>query len=212
MVHGPQRPFACLLCDHAATKIEALAAHVRKHLFLYVCCECDGKFVSSQRLMGHLKEYHAELDQEQAFATSIDSSFYLMQPGGGIWGSEHRGDAVERSSKESLMEQRSEDERKREEAVRNGVGNGEREQLEVTGEEVKSQHEGAEEEHVIKEATEKERHSEQEGAHRLSQETLHETVSLETQETGLPANEDTSALRNTSSASCDLDVQSKKVI
>uniref|UniRef100_A0A8C9XWH9 Zinc finger and AT-hook domain containing n=1 Tax=Sander lucioperca TaxID=283035 RepID=A0A8C9XWH9_SANLU len=84
LVHGPQRPFACLLCDHAATKMATLAAHVRKHLFLYVCCVCDGKFVSSQRLKSHLKESHPELDQGQAFTDCINNSYYLIQHGGGI--------------------------------------------------------------------------------------------------------------------------------
>uniref|UniRef100_A0A4W6C3T5 Zinc finger and AT-hook domain containing n=1 Tax=Lates calcarifer TaxID=8187 RepID=A0A4W6C3T5_LATCA len=62
----------------------SLSAHVRKHLFLYVCCVCDGKFVSSQRLKSHLKESHPELDQEQAFTDCINNSYYLIQPGGGI--------------------------------------------------------------------------------------------------------------------------------
>uniref|UniRef100_A0A3Q3WQH7 C2H2-type domain-containing protein n=1 Tax=Mola mola TaxID=94237 RepID=A0A3Q3WQH7_MOLML len=93
LVHGPYRPFACLLCDHAATKMEALTAHVRKHLFLYVCCVCDEKFVSSQRLVAHLKESHTELDQEQAFNLCISNSFYLMQPPGGIW--ENAGDQAQ---------------------------------------------------------------------------------------------------------------------
>uniref|UniRef100_A0A8C2X5D8 Zinc finger and AT hook domain containing n=1 Tax=Cyclopterus lumpus TaxID=8103 RepID=A0A8C2X5D8_CYCLU len=82
LVHGPQRPFACLICDHAATKMATLAAHVRKHLFLYMCCVCDGKFVSSHRLRSHLTESHQELDQEQAFTDCINNSYYLIQPGG----------------------------------------------------------------------------------------------------------------------------------
>ncbi|KAM4633814.1 zinc finger protein ZFAT [Polymixia lowei] len=82
LVHGPQRPFACLLCDHATTKMAALSAHVRKHLFLYVCCRCSGTFVSSQRLRSHLKESHPDWDQEQAFAKCIDNSYWLIQPGG----------------------------------------------------------------------------------------------------------------------------------
>ncbi|XP_028327237.1 zinc finger protein ZFAT isoform X2 [Gouania willdenowi] len=88
LVHGPQRPFACVLCDHAATKMSALTAHVRRHIFIYLCCRCDEKFVSSQRLKKHLKECHPELDQEQAFTGSINSSFYLIQPGRGLWESE----------------------------------------------------------------------------------------------------------------------------
>ncbi|XP_047453704.1 zinc finger protein ZFAT-like isoform X2 [Mugil cephalus] len=101
LVHGPQRPFACLLCDHAATKMAALAAHVRKHLFLYVCCACDEKFVSSQRLRSHLKESHGELDQEQAFADCVDSSYCLIEPGGGgLWGGEASGDAEQRPVQE----------------------------------------------------------------------------------------------------------------
>ncbi|KAM4736116.1 zinc finger protein ZFAT isoform 3-T4 [Anableps anableps] len=83
LIHGPQPPFACLLCDHTATKMVALAAHVRKHLFLYVCSVCDKKLVSSQRLRGHLEESHPELDMEQTFINCINISYYLISPEGG---------------------------------------------------------------------------------------------------------------------------------
>ncbi|KAK5606778.1 hypothetical protein CRENBAI_015844 [Crenichthys baileyi] len=83
LIHGPQPPFACLLCDHTATKMVALAAHVRKHLFLYVCSVCDKKLVSSQRLRGHLEESHPELDMEQTFTDCIKISYYLIPPEGG---------------------------------------------------------------------------------------------------------------------------------
>lgn len=96
LVHAPHRPFACLLCEHAATKMDALAAHVKKHLFIYVCCTCEGKFVSSQRLTAHLKESHAEQEQDQAFTRCINNSFYLVQPGDSIWGNEEREDATNR--------------------------------------------------------------------------------------------------------------------
>ncbi|KAG7229398.1 hypothetical protein INR49_012789 [Caranx melampygus] len=136
LVHGPQRPFACQLCDHAATKMDALAAHVRKHLFLYMCCVCDGKFVSSQILKSHLKETHSELDQEQAFTDCINNSYYLIQPGGGMWGEEEREDTETGKKEEHRIEQEGEDERMREDEGRNGVGGeewpaGEVEQLEV---------------------------------------------------------------------------------
>ncbi|XP_077433002.1 zinc finger protein ZFAT [Vanacampus margaritifer] len=81
LVHGPQRPFTCLLCDHARTSMATLAAHVRKHPFLYVCCTCDRKFVSSHRLKSHLAEDHPELEQEQAFTECIKNSFCLMNGG-----------------------------------------------------------------------------------------------------------------------------------
>ncbi|XP_049903546.1 zinc finger protein ZFAT-like isoform X2 [Epinephelus moara] len=156
LVHGPQRPFACLLCDHAATKMATLTAHVRKHLFLYVCCVCDGKFVSSQRLKSHLSESHLELDQGQAFTDCINNSYYLIQPGGAMWGYEEQED-TEKGMKEGLrLEQEGEDERTREEGRSNGVEgeqwrDGEGEQLEVAvseekeGEQAKSQGESAEE-------------------------------------------------------------------
>ncbi|TKS81840.1 Zinc finger protein ZFAT [Collichthys lucidus] len=174
LVHGPQRPFACHLCDHAATKMAALAAHVRKHLFLYVCCVCDGKFVSSQRLEGHLKESHTELDQEQVFTDCINNSYYLMQPEGGMWGDEEReGDRIE---------QEVEEERTREEGGKNDVGGEEhlergtaskdREQGEE-GEGAKSQGESAEELQVINRVTGK-------GLQEGSQEVLHEAISMET--------------------------------
>lgn len=201
MVHGPQRPFACLLCDHAATRMDALAVHVRKHLFLYVCCVCEGKFVSSQRLTGHLKELHAELDQDQAFTDCINNSFYLMQPAEGIWGNGDREDAGEMMKENSRIEQDGEDERGREEVTRNGGGGeewrgGEGEQLEVvaskdTGEQVKSHGGSAENVDVIKRATEREEELEKEGAQLISQEVVHQTISLETQENTVPADENT---------------------
>ncbi|XP_018541390.1 zinc finger protein ZFAT isoform X2 [Lates calcarifer] len=146
LVHGPQRPFACLLCDHAATKMEALSAHVRKHLFLYVCCVCDGKFVSSQRLKSHLKESHPELDQEQAFTDCINNSYYLIQPGGGMWGDEERADSGRGMNEEQRTEQEGEDGTMRQGGGMNGVRgeewpDGEVEQLEVAVREVVEQEE-----------------------------------------------------------------------
>ncbi|XP_019728486.1 zinc finger protein ZFAT isoform X2 [Hippocampus comes] len=91
LVHGPQRPFACLLCDHARTSLATLAAHVKKHPFLYVCCVCERKFVSSQRLKNHLTEDHPELEQEQAFAECIKNSFCLMNVGEVLSVNEERG-------------------------------------------------------------------------------------------------------------------------
>ncbi|KAM7420438.1 hypothetical protein PAMA_014927 [Pampus argenteus] len=158
LVHGPQRPFACLLCDHAATKLTALAAHVRKHPFLYVCCVCDGKFVSSQRLKSHLKESHPELDQEHAFTNCINNSFYLMQPGGNMWGDEERKDAERGINEKDRVEHENE---RREECVgEEGLRDGEGEQLqgaegadrEQEKEEAKSQDESVEE-RLIEEQT-----------------------------------------------------------
>ncbi|XP_056237895.1 zinc finger protein ZFAT-like isoform X1 [Seriola aureovittata] len=188
LVHGPQRPFACLLCDHAATKMDALTAHVRKHLFLYMCCVCDGKFVSSQRLKSHLKESHPELDQEQAFTDCINNSYYLIQPGGGVWGDEERD--TERGKKEEhRIEQEGEDDRMTEEGGRNGVGreewpDGEVEQLEVPGreereqerEEAQAQSENAEEVQVTDRETRKEEEVKNGGAEQGSQ----EVISIET--------------------------------
>ncbi|XP_019131427.2 zinc finger protein ZFAT isoform X1 [Larimichthys crocea] len=181
LVHGPQRPFACHLCDHAATKMAALAAHVRKHLFLYVCCVCDGKFVSSQRLEGHLKESHTELDQEQVFTDCINNSYYLMQPEGGMWGDEEREDPEEGMKEEHRIEQENEEERTREEGGKNDVGGEEHLELAASkdreqgeeGEGVKSQGESAEELQVINGVTGK-------GSQQGSQEVLHEAISMET--------------------------------
>ncbi|XP_023143081.2 zinc finger protein ZFAT isoform X2 [Amphiprion ocellaris] len=146
LVHGPQRPFACLLCDHVTTKMATLATHVRKHLFLYVCCVCDKKFVSSQRLKTHLKESHPELDQNQAFTDSINSSFYVVQPGGGVWGSE---EDTERGGKpDQRTEQEGEDEHVREEGGRSEGG-----QLSEEREEDQPQKESAEEVQVIEATT-----------------------------------------------------------
>ncbi|XP_072250709.1 zinc finger protein ZFAT isoform X2 [Leuresthes tenuis] len=115
LIHGPQRPFACLLCDHAATKMVALAAHVRKHLFLYICCVCNEKSVSSQRLKSHLEESHPELDQEQAFTDCINMSFYLIPPEGGGGSEETERGAVE----EHGVVQERRDDRMSEEVGRN---------------------------------------------------------------------------------------------
>ncbi|XP_061572426.1 zinc finger protein ZFAT-like isoform X2 [Cololabis saira] len=112
LIHGPQRPFACLLCDHAATKMTLLTAHVRKHLFIYICCVCDEKLVSSQRLRSHLEESHPELDQEQAFTNCINISYYLIPPENhkmGEDGGGHGAEGEERQDKEEeqLREARS---------------------------------------------------------------------------------------------------------
>ncbi|XP_051263812.1 zinc finger protein ZFAT isoform X3 [Dicentrarchus labrax] len=186
LVHGPQRPFACLLCDHATTKMAALAAHIRKHLFLYVCCVCDGKFVSSQRLKSHLKESHAELDQEQGFTDCINNSYYLVQPGGGMWGDEEGEDMEERMKEARRIEQEGENERTREEGGRNGVG-GEGEQLEVAANENREQErEGeratsqGEEVQVIVGEGGKEGELENGGAKQGSQAELHQAISVET--------------------------------
>ncbi|XP_054638844.1 zinc finger protein ZFAT-like isoform X2 [Dunckerocampus dactyliophorus] len=111
LVHGPQRPFACLLCEHAGTSLATLTAHVRKHPFLYVCCACEKKFVSCQRLKSHLTECHSDLEQEQVFTECIKNSFYLMSGAGSLSGDEERED-TERSKK---LEDNS-----REEGRRNG--------------------------------------------------------------------------------------------
>ncbi|KAM6935127.1 zinc finger protein ZFAT isoform 3-T3 [Lycodopsis pacificus] len=186
LVHGPLRPFACLICDHAATKMASLAAHVKKHLFLYMCCVCDGNFVSSQRLRSHLKESHQELDQEQAFTGCINSSYYLLQPGGGMWGDEEREDVEKGMKGDPRMEQEGEDERMSEEGRINGVGgeecrDGEVERLKVAAsedgeqeeEQAKSQGERAED---VPGKGELENGSEQQG----SQDRLHQAISTET--------------------------------
>ena len=85
LVHGPQRPFGCLLCDYAATKMSALSAHVRKHLFLYVCGRCGVTCMSSQRLKAHLKERHPDAEPEQAFVDCINGSYCLIQQGDDAW-------------------------------------------------------------------------------------------------------------------------------
>ncbi|TNN79998.1 Zinc finger protein ZFAT [Liparis tanakae] len=178
LVHGPQRPFVCLICDHAATKMATLTAHVRKHLFLYMCCVCDGKFVSSHRLRSHLKESHQELDQEQAFTDCINNSYHLIQPGGGMWGEEEREDTETGMKGDPRTEQEGEAESMREEDGQNAVG-GEESKV-ATGEDkeqeeqAKSPGEGAED--VRRKEGELENGSEQHG----SQDGLHQAISRET--------------------------------
>uniref|UniRef100_A0A670JKD6 Zinc finger protein ZFAT n=1 Tax=Podarcis muralis TaxID=64176 RepID=A0A670JKD6_PODMU len=84
VVHGDERPFACELCGHGATKYQALELHVRKHPFVYVCSECSKKFVSSIRLRSHIKEAHRDLQEASVFNSSINQSFCLLEPGGDI--------------------------------------------------------------------------------------------------------------------------------
>nr|XP_020662083.1 zinc finger protein ZFAT [Pogona vitticeps] len=84
LVHGDERPFACELCGHGATKYQALELHVRKHPFVYVCSECSKKFVSSIRLRAHIKEEHGDLAETSVFDSSINQSFCLLEPGGDI--------------------------------------------------------------------------------------------------------------------------------
>uniref|UniRef100_A0A8C6YEN2 Zinc finger and AT-hook domain containing n=2 Tax=Naja naja TaxID=35670 RepID=A0A8C6YEN2_NAJNA len=84
LVHGDQRPFACELCGHGATKYQALELHVRKHPFVYICSECSKKFVSSIRLRSHIKDAHGEMPEVSVFNNSINQSFCLLEPGGDI--------------------------------------------------------------------------------------------------------------------------------
>ncbi|KAH0617416.1 hypothetical protein JD844_015596 [Phrynosoma platyrhinos] len=84
LVHGDERPFACELCGHGATKYQALELHIRKHPFVYVCSECLKKFVSSIRLRSHIKEAHRDLPETSVFNSSINQSFCLLEPGGDI--------------------------------------------------------------------------------------------------------------------------------
>lgn len=84
LVHGDERPFACELCGHGATKYQALELHVRKHPFVYVCSVCLKKFVSSVRLRAHIKDVHADLQEASVYNSSINQSFCLLEPGGDI--------------------------------------------------------------------------------------------------------------------------------
>ncbi|XP_010160253.1 PREDICTED: zinc finger protein ZFAT, partial [Eurypyga helias] len=84
LVHGDERPFACELCGHGATKYQALELHVRKHPFVYVCSVCLKKFVSSVRLRAHIKDVHADMQENSVFNSSINQSFCLLEPGGDI--------------------------------------------------------------------------------------------------------------------------------
>ncbi|XP_058866144.1 zinc finger protein ZFAT-like [Acipenser ruthenus] len=84
MVHGDERPYGCELCDHGATKYQALEVHIRKHPFIYLCTVCQHKFVSSVRLRSHIKEAHAHLEETAVFSDSINQSFCLLEPGGDI--------------------------------------------------------------------------------------------------------------------------------
>ncbi|MGH0145507.1 UNVERIFIED_CONTAM: hypothetical protein FKN15_040453 [Acipenser sinensis] len=84
MVHGDERPYGCELCDHGATKYQALEVHIRKHPFIYLCTVCQHKFVSSVRLRSHIKEAHADLEKNAVFSDSINQSFCLLEPGGDI--------------------------------------------------------------------------------------------------------------------------------
>nr|XP_056710320.1 zinc finger protein ZFAT isoform X2 [Euleptes europaea] len=84
LIHGDERPFACELCGHGATKYQALELHIRKHPFVYVCSECAKKFVSSVRLRSHIRETHRDLPELSVFNSSINQSFCLLEPGGDI--------------------------------------------------------------------------------------------------------------------------------
>ncbi|XP_073446476.1 zinc finger protein ZFAT isoform X2 [Dendrobates tinctorius] len=84
LVHGDERPFACELCDHGATKYQSLELHIRKHPFVYVCSKCFKKFVSTLRLKAHIREGHPELQEDSMFSDSINHSFCLLEPGSDI--------------------------------------------------------------------------------------------------------------------------------
>ncbi|XP_009475447.1 PREDICTED: zinc finger protein ZFAT isoform X3 [Nipponia nippon] len=102
LVHGDERPFACELCGHGATKYQALELHVRKHPFVYVCSVCLKKFVSSVRLRAHIKEVHADLPETSVFNSSINQSFCLLEPGGDIQ-PEALGEQLSQSADESTI-------------------------------------------------------------------------------------------------------------
>lgn len=84
LVHGDERPFACELCGHGATKYQALELHIQKHPFVYVCSVCLKKFVSSVRLRAHIRDVHADLQETSVFSSSINQSFCLLELGGDI--------------------------------------------------------------------------------------------------------------------------------
>lgn len=102
LVHGDERPFACELCGHGATKYQALELHVRKHPFVYVCSVCLKKFVSSVRLRSHIKDAHADLQESSVFNSSINQSFCLLEPGGDIQ-PEALGEQLAQSADELTM-------------------------------------------------------------------------------------------------------------
>ncbi|XP_041648982.1 zinc finger protein ZFAT-like isoform X2 [Cheilinus undulatus] len=176
LVHGPLRPFACLLCDHAATRLTALAAHVRKHLFLYVCCVCDGKFVSSVRLKNHLEETHPEVDLESTFSDCINNSFCLTQPGGEMRGDQERENTEGEMTKECMMEQEGENETLREEAGEKDVG----EEVMLEGGEERMEVEvGENKEQKVEEETDRLKGGREE-EEQVQQEMLYQVVSMET--------------------------------
>ncbi|XP_072266736.1 zinc finger protein ZFAT isoform X2 [Pyxicephalus adspersus] len=84
LVHGDERPFACELCNHGATKYQSLELHIRRHPFVYVCSDCLKKFVSTVRLKAHIKEAHPDLEEETLLNDSISKSFCLLEPGSDI--------------------------------------------------------------------------------------------------------------------------------
>ncbi|XP_016001114.2 zinc finger protein ZFAT isoform X2 [Rousettus aegyptiacus] len=84
LVHGDKWPFACELCGHGATKYQALELHVRKHPFVYVCALCLRTFVSTIRLRTHIGQAHGAAPEAAVFASSINQSFCLLEPGGDI--------------------------------------------------------------------------------------------------------------------------------
>lgn len=150
-----------------------------------MCCVCDGKFVSSHRLKSHLKESHPGLDQEQAFTDCINNSYYLVQPGGGMWGNEEREDAERGMKEEQSVKHKGEDNRREEDRI-NGVGeevwqDGEEEQPEVGDrerEEAKSQDESTEVQVIEGETGKGEIHNGD--ALESSQEVIQQVVSIET--------------------------------
>ncbi|OCT77193.1 zinc finger protein ZFAT [Xenopus laevis] len=97
LVHGDERPFACELCDHGATKYQSLELHIRKHPFVYVCSFCCKKFVSTVRLTAHIKDSHSDAQEALIYQDSISQSFCLLEPGSDIQ-PEALGD-IETSSK-----------------------------------------------------------------------------------------------------------------
>ncbi|XP_063777306.1 zinc finger protein ZFAT isoform X2 [Pseudophryne corroboree] len=103
LVHGDERPFACELCDHGATKYQSLELHIRKHPFVYVCSHCLKKFVSTVRLKAHIKEFHPDIREDSVFNDSINQSFCLLEPGSDIQ-QEALGTSAEDVAMSSMLE------------------------------------------------------------------------------------------------------------
>ncbi|XP_078688867.1 zinc finger protein ZFAT-like isoform X2 [Branchiostoma floridae x Branchiostoma belcheri] len=86
VLHQGQKPFPCGLCEYSTNRQANLDLHIRKHKFIYNCCECQEQFLSSIPLTAHIQEKHIseEATLDVLFAKSLEGSRFLFEFGNDV--------------------------------------------------------------------------------------------------------------------------------